>query len=91
MDVVSFAEDRVLSVRRWNGNSEVLTILNFSDQTIDRFRNIPFGEWHKRFDSADSRWMGTGATAPDVIAATPDGGLTLRPHGVLLYEKETED
>src|SRR5436189_103739 len=28
MDVVSFGEDRVLSVRRWNGNNEVLAILN---------------------------------------------------------------
>jgi maltooligosyltrehalose trehalohydrolase len=90
MDVVSFEEDCVLAVRRWSGNSEVLAIFNFNDRPVSQFQNIPFGVWHKLFDSSDWRWMGPGSTAPDAIEPQ-HGGLHLLPHGVLLYEKETED
>src|SRR5262249_51234606 len=60
MDVVSFEEDRVLAVRRWHGTNEVLVIFNFNDGPIGEFQNIPYGVWHKRFDSADPRWSGAG-------------------------------
>jgi maltooligosyltrehalose trehalohydrolase len=90
MDVVSFEKDRVLAVRRWHATNEVLVIFSFNDCSIGPFQNIPYGVWHKRFDSADPRWSGSGATAPDVINP-PHSDVTLQPHGVLLYEKEIED
>ena len=90
MDVVSVEEQRILVVRRWHGDSEVLVIFNFADQAVERFRNIPFGAWRKRFDSSDKHWMGPGAVAKDVIE-TPHGELRLQPHGVLLYEKQIEE
>jgi maltooligosyltrehalose trehalohydrolase len=90
MDVISLEEDRVLAVRRWNGASEALVIFNFSDRQISHFHSIPYGVWHKRFDSADRCWMGEGTTVPDVIE-TPHDGITLQRYGVLLYEKEIED
>ena len=65
-----------------------LVIFNFDDRPVEHFHNIPYGVWRKRFDSTDKRWMGPGATAHDVIE-TPRGELTLQPHGVLLYEKQT--
>jgi maltooligosyltrehalose trehalohydrolase len=90
MDVVSFEEERVLVVRRWSGASEALVIFNFDDRRVEHFHSVPYGVWRKRFDSTDKRWMGPGATAHDVIE-TPHGELTLQPHGVLLYEKQTEE
>jgi maltooligosyltrehalose trehalohydrolase len=90
MDVISLEEDRVLAVRRWNGASEALVIFNFSDRQISHFHSIPYGVWHKRFDSSDRCWMGEGTTVPDVIE-TPHDGITLQRYGVLLYEKEIED
>jgi maltooligosyltrehalose trehalohydrolase len=90
MDVVSVEEQRVLVVRRWHGDSEALAVFNFCDQAVERFRNIPFGAWRKRFDSSDKRWMGPGAVALDLIE-TPHDELTLQPHGVLLYEKQIEE
>ncbi len=93
MDVVSFEDDRVLAVRRRNGNNEVLSIFNFNDRPVGQFQSVPYGVWHKRFDSVDARWMGEGSTAPDVLRPRPggQGELRLPPHSVLLYEKEIED
>jgi maltooligosyltrehalose trehalohydrolase len=91
MDVVSFEEESVLAVRRWDGSNEVLAIFNFNDRPVRGFQSFPYGIWRKRFDSADSRWMGKGTTAPQALASTPDGGLTLQPHNVLLYEKEVDE
>jgi maltooligosyltrehalose trehalohydrolase len=90
MDVVSFDEEHVLAVRRWSGNDEVLAIFNFNDREVSGLRNIAVGPWRKRFDSSDAQWLGNGKVAPGLMHGPPDGGLTLQPHSVLLYEKETD-
>ena len=88
MDTESFDEDRVLAVRRWNGTSEALSIFNFNDRPVHPIQTIPDGVWRKRLDSAEPRWMGKGATAPEVMDSKTGCSLILQPHGVLLYEKE---
>jgi maltooligosyltrehalose trehalohydrolase len=87
MDVVRFDNDRVFSVRRWDGASEVFVVFNCNDRPVTHFRNFPEGVWLKRFDSADPMWMGGGTTAPDIIDRR-SGELTLQPYAVLLYERE---
>lgn len=91
MDVVLFEDQHALAVRRWNGDSEVLTIFNFSDREAHAVQKLPYGVWRKRLDSEDTRWMGKGAMAPDIIESNSSRGLTIRPHGVLLFEKEIHD
>src|SRR5207253_2674550 len=91
MDVASLEDEAVLTVRRWNGQNEVLAIFNFNNHESRPIHNIPSGEWRKRLDSDDVRWMGPGAAAPDIINGAPAGGLPLQPYGVLLYEKEIQD
>lgn len=93
MDVVSFEEDHAIAVRRWSGDNEVLSIFNFSGREVRPIQNIPFGAWRKRLDSEDARWMGSGATAPDVIESAASAGrpLVLQRHAVLVFEKEIQD
>jgi maltooligosyltrehalose trehalohydrolase len=91
MDVISLEEEQVLAVRRWNGDSEVLTIFNFNDHDGRPFRNIPGGIWRKRLDSSDARWCGQGTHIPDVIDTTQVRNIALQPHGVVLLEKENQD
>ena len=88
MEVTSFDEERVLTVRRWNETDEVLGIFNFNDGPVAQFHGVPCGAWRKLFDSSESRWIGPGPSAPDVLDSR-GAGLTLQPYGVLLYEKET--
>jgi len=91
MDVLSFEKESVLAVRRWNETNEVLVIFNFNDHPVRQFENIPHGVWTKRLDSSDTRWLGKGTTAPEVIGRQTRLDLTLQPYGVLLYEKEVQD
>ena len=91
MDVTSFEDECVLTVRRWNADSEILVIFNFGSRESHALRNIPSGTWRKRLDSSESRWLGQGAVAPDVIQNAPSDGLRVLAHGVLLYEKEHHD
>jgi len=91
MDVMSFEEVRILAVRRWNGSNEVVAVFNFDDRGGSVFQNLPMGMWHKRFDSSDARWLGSGAVAPDVFEAALQGAIPLQPHGVLVYERRIED
>jgi maltooligosyltrehalose trehalohydrolase len=91
MDVVSFAEEHVLEVRRWSGNSEVLAILGFNDHQVRLAPSLLHGQWRKRLDSAEPRWLGPGTTVPDVMDSVTRLPLTLQPHSVLLFEKELQD
>lgn len=91
MDVISLEEEQVLAVRRWNGDSEVLTIFNFNDHDGRPFHNLPRGIWRKRLDSSDARWFGQGTHIPDVIDTTQIRNIALQPHGVVLLEKENQD
>ena len=88
MDVVSLEEERILAVRRWNGDSEILAVFNFNERGPQSLQNIPCGGWRKRLDSSDSRWAGRGATVPDLMDATQIRSITVQPHGVVLFEKE---
>jgi maltooligosyltrehalose trehalohydrolase len=91
MDVISFEEDRVLAVRRWNQSSEILGIFNFNDQSVQLSQNIPLGVWLKLLDSSDSRWLGPGANLPDRLDARQAHGIALQPQAVVLFEKELDD
>jgi maltooligosyltrehalose trehalohydrolase len=91
MDVISLEEERILSVRRWSAESEVITVFNFDDQRAHEFRNIPLGVWRKRLDSADSRWLGPGAAAEDLLHARGPARTFVQPHSVVLFAKEIHE
>jgi len=91
MDVVTFEDDRILAVRRWNGNNEVLAIFNFNDTEVQLVHPMPHGVWRKRLDSDDPRWKGRGARVPDIMEFVPSSTLELQSHAVLLFEKEIKD
>jgi maltooligosyltrehalose trehalohydrolase len=91
MDVVSFEDERVLVVRRWSRNNEVLAIFNFNDRELRLIQSVPQGLWRKRLDSSEPRWMGHGSRVPEVMESASRSTLTLHPHAVLLFEKEIQD
>lgn len=91
MDVITLEEDRILSVRRWTDDSEVIVIFNFDDHRPHAFRNFPQGVWRKRLDSSDACWLGKGASAPDSLEAKRRAEITLPPHTVVLFEREIQE
>jgi maltooligosyltrehalose trehalohydrolase len=91
MDVITLEEDRVLSVRRWSDESEVFAIFNFDEHRPHASRNVPQGVWLKRLDSSDARWLGKGSSSPDVLDAKRPAEVTLPPHTVVLFERESQE
>ncbi len=91
MDVVTFEEERILAVRRWNRNNETLAIFNFNDREVQLVHPMPYGVWRKRLDSDDPRWKGQGARVPDIMEFGSGSTLALQPYAVLLFEKEIKD
>jgi maltooligosyltrehalose trehalohydrolase len=90
MDVVSNHDNRVLTVRRWNHSSEVITIFNFNDRPVE-IDDFPFGRWHKRLDSADVRWHGPGSSVPPLIDSSACGPIGLHSKVALVFEREIEE
>src|SRR5262249_18775010 len=91
MDVLSLEAERVLIIRRWNGPNEVVTILNFNEGAIELSGRVLIGNWRKRFDSADTRWMGCGSHIPDRPVIGVGSRIEVNSTSVVLLERTVED
>lgn len=92
-DVSGLEDEKLLRLRRWQGNSQVLCLMNFNQQPVQLRMALPPGTWKKSLDSVDTQWGGTGATLPDVIptersATVPQQQLDIPPHSVVVYISE---
>ncbi|HEY1187135.1 MAG TPA: malto-oligosyltrehalose trehalohydrolase [Gemmata sp.] len=83
--VTPFPEHRVLVVERWDGDSETLLVLNFSDRPAEVVVKIRAGVWDRVLDSADARWGGPGARAPGELTGNGGTRVALAPHSVAAY------
>ena len=86
--VLDFEEEKVLFVRRWNGDGEVMLAFNFNAERVTAVLPVPAGRWHKLFDSADKLWGGNGSTGPDKFQSEGEFALTLDARAFLLYKKD---
>lgn len=92
-DVSGLDEEKILRLRRWQGNNQVLCLMNFNQQPVQIRMALPPGTWKKSLDSADTQWGGSGATLPDVIpternTTVPQQQLNIPPHSVVVYISE---
>ncbi|MBI4299672.1 MAG: malto-oligosyltrehalose trehalohydrolase [Chloroflexi bacterium] len=89
MEVLGHEEEKMLFLRRWADNSEVVIFFNFSHAEASMALPIPEGEWRKALDSASPRWGGGGGIIPENLQ--PQGtSLTLNPLSVTLLVKGEE-
>jgi maltooligosyltrehalose trehalohydrolase len=51
-EVVAFAEQNTLFIRRWNGESQACIAFHFAETTVNIEAPVPEGRWTKIFDSA---------------------------------------
>jgi maltooligosyltrehalose trehalohydrolase len=90
MEVTSFADEKVLLVRRWKAASQVLIVCHFSQVPTELLLPIPTGRWHRTLDSADERWGEKGCQAPPVIDSRGEVKLPLNPWAFLVFAKSPE-
>ena len=77
--------ERLLMLRRWSAESQIIALMNFSDEPAQVTADFPAGRWQKRIDSADAEWSGPGSLIPPVVAA--QGRLTLKPHSCAVFSR----
>ena len=89
MKVLDYKETRLLFVYRWSGSDEVIMVFNFGDDQASAAFPIPAGDWHKRLDSIDERWQGSGSTVPKQLNSKGEAVLNLSPKSFTVFTKET--
>lgn len=86
MDIKSFEEEKVLSVRRWFEGNHVFCLYNFDDKEVKIRLTLPPGLWEKIIDSSSEEWGGPGISSEERIESfSPETSLRLNPHGFVLY------
>jgi maltooligosyltrehalose trehalohydrolase len=90
MEVTSFADERVLLVRRWKASSQVLIVCHFCQAPTELLLPIPSGRWHRTLDSAEQPRDDKGCETPAVIESSGEVRLRLNPWAFLLFAKSAE-
>lgn len=78
-EVISFKDERVLSLRRWKDAAEAQLIFNFNSCQTSVTLPIRGGTWQKALDSADKRWRGPGSLIPTVQDSAGQITLVMPP------------
>jgi maltooligosyltrehalose trehalohydrolase len=86
-EVMERTEERVFLIHASSDDAETITILGFADTETRVSLPIPPGDWVKRLDAGDPRFLGAGAVIPDRLHSDGTITFTLPPHAVLLFER----
>ena len=87
IEVLDYEENRLLFVRRWYEDSEVMMAFNFNVERVTARLPFPPGQWQKLLDSADKLWEGKGSISPERMHSERECTLTLDLHSFLLYKR----
>jgi maltooligosyltrehalose trehalohydrolase len=87
LEAATLESDKLVWLRRWKEDSQVLCLLNFNKENICFSWPQKRGRWKKRIDSAEARWLGPGPSLPETIQG--ESRLIMPPLSCALYELET--
>ncbi len=89
MGVLGYERERVLLVRHWKDDEDLIVIFHFGTKASTAALPVAAGVWALRFDSADRRWDGPGSALPERLHG--DGGdvpLPLAPLSCAVYLRQ---
>jgi maltooligosyltrehalose trehalohydrolase len=90
MEVTSFADEKVLLVRRWKASSQVLIVCHFCQTATELLLPVPPGRWHRRLDSTEQPRGDKACETPAVIESHGEVRLGLNPWACLVLSKSAE-
>ena len=90
LEITSFADEKVLLVKRWDASSQALIACHFDSAPTEIMLPIPPGRWHKTLDSGQERWGGKGSQIPAVLESHGRSQLSLGPWVFLVFVQITE-
>ncbi|HTR35530.1 MAG TPA: malto-oligosyltrehalose trehalohydrolase [Bryobacteraceae bacterium] len=83
-------QDRVLCVRRWSEDDEVLALFSFSGLPA-RPKISTLGQWRTLLDSEAPRWRGRGTQVPSVLESVTRLELELAPQSAVVLGRTTRE
>jgi maltooligosyltrehalose trehalohydrolase len=84
-EISAYDRQRVMLMRRWNGDQTSLILFNFSDGEISLAPSIPDGHWQKILDSAAPQWNGPGARLPETLSGGEELSLSMSASTFALF------
>lgn len=85
LEVTSNETDKILTLRRWSDNNQILCLMNFNQQDVTFKPNLTGNNWRKILDSADEKWLGSGSHLPEKLSLEQQE-LSMRSQSFALYE-----
>jgi maltooligosyltrehalose trehalohydrolase len=84
MEVYEWKDQKVLAIRRWDGQRQASVVLNFNPNVMHPVMKLPAGVWRKELDSEDPRWGGAGSEVPSKMESQGEVPLILPPRSAVL-------
>ncbi|MFO7811861.1 MAG: malto-oligosyltrehalose trehalohydrolase [Pelovirga sp.] len=78
--------DQLIVLRRWHQGSQVLILLNFSQQEFCFLFPDQSQVWDKLLDSAEPHWAGPGSSLPERVDRAQE--VTMVPLSAALYHRD---
>ncbi|HSB06463.1 MAG TPA: alpha amylase C-terminal domain-containing protein [Thermodesulfobacteriota bacterium] len=76
----------MLLMERWEGESHVFCLFNFSPLERVLKDCVPEGRWRKLVDSSETAWNGPGTNLPESVS--PGQEIRIRGYGFAMYLQE---
>jgi len=89
-EVLGFETERVIVLRRWNGDDQTLAIFNYAAGSVPVSPVVPRRRWRKAVDSADPRWLGGGSPLPQEIKSEERLTLSITGRSFALFVSVAE-
>lgn len=90
MEITSFADQKVLLVRRWDADLQILIVHHFDRTPRNVNVRIPAGSWRPVLDSNEERWGGSGGSGAAVLKSNDEVALSLNPWAFLVLMQYTK-
>jgi maltooligosyltrehalose trehalohydrolase len=89
MGVLGYEKEKVLLVRHWRDDEDLIVLFHFGRRPATLSLPIPSGAWSLRFDSAERRWNGPGSLlSPLIQGEGGDVALSLAPLSCAAYRRQ---
>jgi maltooligosyltrehalose trehalohydrolase len=89
-EVIAFAEQSTLFIRRWSGDSQVFIVFHFGENTASVDAPVPAGRWKRLLDLADQTPENEKGSAAQFLNSTGVAQLELKPWQFCVFVKSPE-
>ena len=90
LEVTPFADQKLLLVRRWDADLQIVIVHYFDQAPINVNVRLPAGSWSPILDSNEERWGGGGGSGAAALKSNGEVALSLNPWAFLVLAQDTK-